>query len=265
VKGSESNQRIVQYDFGGLRLLVRFEADGHFPKKDGAPRLELDSGSLIGAFKGASVSRAIATGQKGLRIKEGGQPIPQKDIFDIKTRSMFDRTTRSIKKEIDMTDIIPRLWVSQIPNLIVGFHDRGLFEDIRKQDMRQEVAGWERDNEDNLRRLASLLHELVEFAGTSRTNLEICRSEKGPLEIRRLAGEGLEFLPSELKARWAGEKDSKEASPEAGDLINSERDLGEDLADPHIHDWGGDSDDESVKDYTACSLEDCGYCGHCPY
>jgi len=67
--------------------------------------------------------------------------------------------------------------------LFVGFHDRGLFEDIRVQDMREEVAQWEEDNEENLPQFASLLHELVEFAGTSRTNLKICRSETGPPEM----------------------------------------------------------------------------------
>lgn len=31
VKGSESHQRIIQYSFGGMKCLVRFEADGVSP------------------------------------------------------------------------------------------------------------------------------------------------------------------------------------------------------------------------------------------
>jgi len=128
---------------------------------------------LMDAFGRASVGHARTTVQKSLHIEEGGQQVSQESIFDIKTRSAFDFKTRTIKKEIDMTDIIPRLWISQIPTLIVGFHDRGLFEDIRVQDMRTEIKEWEAENAENLRKLASLLHELVEFARTSRTNLEI--------------------------------------------------------------------------------------------
>ena len=29
--------------------------------------------------------------------------------------------------------------------------------------------------------------------------------------------------------------------------------------------YGGDDDSESPRDYTACTLDDCGYCGHCQY
>jgi hypothetical protein len=29
--------------------------------------------------------------------------------------------------------------------------------------------------------------------------------------------------------------------------------------------YRGDDSPESPKDYAACSLDDCGYCGHCPY
>lgn len=257
VKRSSSHQRIIQYRFGGLHLLVRFEVDGYFRDKDGRLDPPLEPSSLVDAFGSTSVGHAIVTGQRRLQIKEGGQPISQESIFDIKTRSAFDFKTRTIKKEIDMTDIIPRLWISQIPTLIVGFHDRGLFEDIRVQDMREEIKEWEADNAESLQQLASLLHELVELAGTSRTKLEICRSESGPLEIRRLADEDLEALPSELRARWVGEpKGDEEASPQRDTDPDAESDLG---------DQGLDSDDESVKDYTACSLEECGYCGHCTY
>lgn len=223
VKGSESHQRIIQYGFGELRLLVRFESDGYF-RKDKTSRSKTYSDSLIDAFGDASISHVTVTNQEGLRIEEGGQPVPQKDVFDIKTRSVYDFKTRTIKKEIDMTDIIPRLWVSQIPTLIVGFHDRGLFDDIRVQDMRKEIEKWEKENEESIRQLVSLLHDLIEFAAMSRTNLEICRSETGPLQIRRLAGEGLGILPSKLKARWIGDEEGgEEAGPEEGDSPRSER------------------------------------------
>jgi len=29
--------------------------------------------------------------------------------------------------------------------------------------------------------------------------------------------------------------------------------------------YGGDDNSESPRDYAACTLDDCGYCRHCPY
>jgi len=124
------------------------------------------------------------------------------------------------------------------------------------------------DNAENLRQLASLLHELVSFARTSRTHLEICRSKSGALEIRRLADDGLEALPSQLKDRWVREAEShKEATPH-GDTLSFEKSFGDGVswdAGPDGPDRQRDSDAESLKDYTACSPEVCGYCGHCSY
>lgn len=164
-----------------------------------------------------------------------------------------------------MTDIIPRLWISQTPTLVVGFHDRGLFEDIRVQDVRQKINEWEADNAEELGQLASLLRELVELARASKTNLELCRSESGPLEIRRLADEGLEALPPDLKARWVGEPEgNEEASPQDRDALSSEEGFSEEVSwDPDPNTYY--SDDESPTDFTACSADHCGFCGHCPY
>ncbi|XRM49286.1 hypothetical protein ABZX51_012160 [Aspergillus tubingensis] len=139
-----------------------------------------------------------------LTIQEAGRRVDQRDIIDIKTRSMVDFKTKAIKKEIDMTDLTPRLWVSQIPTLIVAYHNRGLFEEIRVQDMRDEIIRWERENEEMLRRVAWLLHELVHYAKSSMTRLEVCRSGAGPIQIRRVTGDSPMALAPEMKARLTG-------------------------------------------------------------
>jgi hypothetical protein len=84
--------------------------------------------------------------------------------------------------------------------LAVVHHDRGLFHGIRVIDMRKEIASWEVYNASSTRSLSHLLHELVELATTSRTNLELCRSDSGPLGTRRAADDGIEVLPPDLKA-----------------------------------------------------------------
>lgn len=62
--------------------------------------------------------------------------------------------------------------------------------------------------------------------------------------------------------------DNEKTSAQDGDSSNSEDNSGEHVLErvnTDISDQGADSDDDSVKDYTACSPENCGYCGHCPY
>ena len=205
--GAESHQRIIRYTFGGLRFLVRFEADGYIRKDEdeadsiSEPPIEVDD--LIGMLQ---AQQPVADG-KCLNIERGGRWIPQEDIIDIKTRSAFDYKTRTIKKEIDMTDLTPRLWLSQIPTLVVGYHERGLFDDIRVRSMREEIVQWERDNEVQLRKLVSLLHELIDCARTSKTSLEVCRSESRPLEVRRLAGNGTRALSPETTIKWTAQND----------------------------------------------------------
>ncbi|PYI32144.1 geranylgeranyl pyrophosphate synthetase [Aspergillus indologenus CBS 114.80] len=223
--GSESHQRIIQYDFGGLHFLVRFESDGYIPEKrsqrqecsssDGERRmpnetLEAEVARLIGKLGGDHTPEPTQS-SGDLKVREGGRLISQSAIIDIKTRSMFDFQTRTVKKEIDMTDLTPRLWVSQIPTLVVAYHDRGLFTDIRVQDMREQITQWERDKQELLGRLAWILHELVQYAKSSMTRLEVCRTDSGPLQIRRLIGDAPLALSPGLKARWT-EGDDLESS-----------------------------------------------------
>ncbi|KAJ6024727.1 geranylgeranyl pyrophosphate synthetase [Penicillium herquei] len=227
--GSESHQRIIQYDFGGLHLILRFESDGYIQRErqDGMPFHNQDETSTTSSRDAEACIDSLIVRLQGdhdpdpadhsgkLKSDEAGRPIAQSDVIDIKTRSMIDFKTRAVKKEIDMTDLTPRLWVSQIPTLVVAYHERGLFKDIRVQDMRDEIMRWERDNEEVLRRLAWLLNELLHYAKSSMTRLEVCRSGAGPIQIRRLAGEAPLALSPEMKARWTG-KDSHQSSENEG-------------------------------------------------
>ena len=47
-------------------------------------------------------------------------------------------------------------------------------------------------------------------------------------------------------------------------LILSDVGCGSDISDDG-RGFGFDSDEESEKDYTACSADSCNYCGHCSY
>lgn len=208
VRGSVSHQRIIQYHFGGLGMLVRFESDGHFShgeSNDDTAEKGKASSSLDDLLGGVSISAATnaPSSNQALHITKAGNHITQNDVFDVKTRSAFNFATRQLEDdpEIDMTDITPRLWASQIPTLIAGFHNRGVFDNIQTRDIRHEVQQWEEDNAEALRKLASLMKLLIEFADTSGPVLEVYRSERGPVEIREVVdGEGPRAMSDEVRA-----------------------------------------------------------------
>lgn len=307
VKGSVSHQRINQYQFGGLKFLVRFESDGWLRErldskesdhaKDGTDLRKAkhdspsDAGisSLLQATGTIRVSMVVPVVEDGLKLKLGGRMIPHKAIFDLKTRA----ATRSI----DMDDILPRLWVSQTPNLIIGYHQSGYFDDIQIRDVRAELQTWEKENETALMRLSALLHRIIELAKASGGHgLEISHLGNGPLVVRRLLDGGWHALPPDLREKWAKGQEEQESlrspSPlsESASLDDKTRDLAQELKElspkavasasgsdseedqeyfstPNYDRWDNEQyrEDESERDYTACSAEDCGYCGKCSY
>jgi hypothetical protein len=262
VKGSDTHQRIVQYNFGGFTCLIRFEVDGYIKDKltEADARVsKTDSvvdDDLLSAFGKATVTQLTPQLPKtdGVKVERSGSEVPQHAIFDLKTRS------GKYKKEIDMSDIYPQLWIKQIPNFIVAYHDgAGLFRDVRLQDVRKDVEIWENENIEAIQRLAVLLEKIVAFARDDKGLLEVYSPRQDCLELRKQHGEGAHALPRELRDEWS--------RGSAGDLYLSDSDEGGlALGDEYDSDngWSYELDGEE-PDYTACSAEDCGYCGKCTY
>ena len=213
-KGSASHQRIIKYKFGGTRCLIRFESDLWLPERLSEEELALakcdtslskvnseagddDSAnvSLLDAIGSVSIGQNMPTIKDDLMIKQGGRKIPQKAVFDLKTRSFTRR--------IDMADVLPRLWVSQTPNFLIGYHKAGVFDEIRIEDLYQDIKDWERDNEHSLRRLEAIVRRIVEIARSSKgQGLEVSRLGNGPLLVRRLLDTTWHALPTDLCEKW---------------------------------------------------------------
>jgi hypothetical protein len=262
VKGSDTHQRIVQYDLGGVHCLVRFECDGFFDDtaRASVPRSNEMSppstDTLAEALSSTTISTSWSSSTGPLSIKQAGTPIDQASIFDLKTRS--GRHGKSIR----MDDITPQLWLKQIPNFIVAYHNGfGLFEDIQIQDVRGLISDFEKDNIDAIRRLVVLLNKIIAVATADKERLlEVYFSGDRVLEIRSQYGADVHALPETLRERWA-----EQAKHGGLGLKDEDADRGTSgLSSPdEFGDAFGDSDEE--KDFTACSAEDCGYCGRCTY
>lgn len=210
VKDSVSHQRLIKYVFGGLRCLVRSESDGYLkdmagsgsnplPMPFGLLESSTDDGlsTILLAAESIAVSEKVLDKDSDLAVKFAGHEVPQSAIFDLKTRSA--------RREIDMEEVYPRLWVSQITKFIIAYHNSGKFNDIRVQDLGDSIHDWEKRNRELLHRFNTVLHQLIDFAKQpERHKIEVRRIATGPLQIRRLDDDYWSALPPDLKAKWAG-------------------------------------------------------------
>ncbi|KAK1966835.1 geranylgeranyl pyrophosphate synthetase [Colletotrichum sublineola] len=260
VRGSASHQRVLRYDFGGLSCVVRHEGDGYLEDKLGSLP---DEGRAVVSKKGsvdALIQDLVASEMESkspshssqLRLQSGGFQVPQAAIFDLKTRSMFRKGQDFLGEEL------PRMWVAQIPNFILAYHQRGTFTEIEVMDVSEEVRVWEKSKQRELSQLAALLHRIVDLAHASRDGrLELSRQELSTLDVRKQCPGLSPAFSADTMTKWehwlASDMESKVSGAErrADDI---EKEAEDEFS------WGvGDE-----NDYTACS-EKCSYCGKCTY
>ncbi|AEO62136.1 hypothetical protein MYCTH_2313154 [Thermothelomyces thermophilus ATCC 42464] len=246
----------------------------------------------------SSTSTTTTARQTKLTVTQAGPtvPIPHRALFDLKTRSVRTREAKGGGAAV-VEEELPRLWAAQLPTLVLAYHARGLFrpEEVEVRDVRADLRRWEREHRAELARLAALLRRLMRdlvavadeeeavavAAGVHAAGegvVEICRrrrvggggswrggrgekEEEEELEIRRPGGEVAGVLSDEVLQRWMS------AAGDEGDSDDDDHDdhftaYGE--AGGWESDWESE-DDREYLDFTACSADDCGYCGRCPY
>lgn len=212
VRRSDSHQRLINYDFGGMNCLVRFEADGYLPdlvhndlstQNEPIPSTsDIDPEDLLSSIEAAKISTvpSVTTDTKStsLKIQKQGRHIPQCAVFDLKTRSEKRRGDDILSEEL------ARLWIRQIPNFILAYHKFGKFDDIQIQDVREELKQWEKSQQQGLARFATLLQMVASFARSTeggKLELEHEEGEKA-LNLRIPGGVVSRVLPSSLIDHW---------------------------------------------------------------
>ncbi|KAI0398919.1 hypothetical protein F4802DRAFT_84986 [Xylaria palmicola] len=240
---TKSHQRIVSYDFSGLKCLVRFECDGYLSSYDGHDTLLTES-----RFEPSSVPLSSISMQKE------GMIVPQDSILEIKTKSQA-------RGEIQKSEHLPRLWLRQIPHFITAYHTKGTFQEVQVSDVRNDLLEWETQHQDDLNRFASVLRQIItEVRRASHLKLEIYREGTGALQLRECKQATGQALPIPWSDRWA-------ATPQPISQRLANRDDSDDDSDTYpsarMSSEGSDSSAADLPfDYTACSTG-CGYCGRC--
>lgn len=281
VKGSSSHQRMISYHFGGLRILLRFEADGYLLDEDDEEVEQLASFSFPGSDAENGTAKLIAqldqsdTGLSrpsvngSLKLLPGGRIVEQKRIFELKTRSFRRKEAETL--EDTFGDQLPRLWIAQIPNFILAYHTHGLFKDITVTDARKHVKAWERKQADVLSRLAALIHHIVDLVKSRPDGkLELRHVKAGTLEVREQLADAGDALSDAARVLWAKGRSMTDGavSERDGFGYGEDHEYGQDDdGDGDVDGEGGTFgwDDRSEPDFTACSADDCGYCGRCSY
>ncbi|KAK1981577.1 geranylgeranyl pyrophosphate synthetase [Colletotrichum cereale] len=260
VGGSASHQRVLRYDFGGLSCVVRHEGDGYLRDKlgslsnGGGHAVASEKGSVDGLIEGLGASEMASKSPSHsfpLRLQSGGFQVPQAAVFDLKTRSMFRKGKDFLGEEL------PRLWLAQIPNFILAYHQRGTFTEIEVMDVSKKVRTWEKSMQRELSQLVALLHRIIDLALASRDGrLEVSRQAASTLDVREQCPGLSPVFSTDVMAKWkkwlASDVESKVSR------AKSRADDGENEAEDEFS-WGVGDDD-----YTACS-EKCSYCGKCTY
>ena len=205
LENSLCHQRLIRYQFGDLNCLLQFKADGYLEEKlsngstakEAVPQHPLgeEETSLATQVAAISLSAIAPSNQPKLKVQTRGMGVPQSSVFELKTRST--------QYETALDPILLRLWLTQVPNLILARHTYGKFEDTAPQDMTNNVRDWERRNQRLLRWLHALLLQIIDAAKDSKDRkIEVRRIGEGPLEIRRVVQSSWSALPEDLKAQW---------------------------------------------------------------
>ncbi|KAH6995103.1 hypothetical protein EDB80DRAFT_586520 [Ilyonectria destructans] len=271
VRRSTSHQRIMMYRFAGLDMMVRFEGDGFIEspglKQSKTPTIPspTDNNDVLPDLSAMGIGRPVlgpGTGESGLKVVEGGQTVPQAAVFELKTRSVKARDKDTLGEQLH------RLWVSRVEQFVLAYHERGLFNDIQIKNVKGQVKEWEDTNQSSLRRLAALLHLIIDHAREAPDGkLDIVCSSGDSLEIRKQVGEDT-MLSTSVQAEWAtwlGQATPMEPHSSAGSSPGSSPIARFDMDNYDFYDTYDDTyDSDEFKDFTACDKE-CGYCGKCEY
>jgi hypothetical protein len=199
VDNGASHRRIISYDLGGMKLLVSYETDGYIWD----PAQDDDETSSLTEPQSPLLSKPsfAASDKSALMIKEEGQVVALDSILEIKTRTE--------KRLIPLAEVIPQMWVSQVPNLVRAYrayHKHGLFTCPNVENITEKVKEWGKAHRADIKRLVTLIKNIIsvvkENGGKAVVRYD-CQSDQ--LVVWK-NDTGKKLLPDDLYARFEKDK-----------------------------------------------------------
>jgi hypothetical protein len=168
LRASTAHHRVVRYSLGGLRCLVRYEADGctdDIGEPTGKAKTTEsvkagDTDDLLDSLKSMSIASPQVQPTGSVQVLSEGRVVPPATIIEIKTRALH--------RHLKIDEVLPQLWFAQTPNLFVGYHTNGHFQQVHKLAMKPEFERWEKQHQVHLKKLVGLLKKLREAARSTK-------------------------------------------------------------------------------------------------
>lgn len=205
VSGSTGHHRIISYNFGGLKFIVRYETDAYIDEVSKLQSYSVDSENetFLNMMETLSLSRPenhprLPTKSK-LVIQEKGKQVSIKSTLEIKTRVSH--------KPINIQEVLPQLWVSQTPNLVRAYHSRGIFGPPEVKDVAHEIAEWEDNHANDLWRLAVLVKQIIRVVRENEGNA-VLKYDGRSDSLAVWTREGNRMLPDDLYLKLGDETGS---------------------------------------------------------
>lgn len=198
VSGSTGHHRIISYQFCDLHFILRHETDAFVGEINGSCCRDSEGSSVSRMMKNLAISPRQTTGYTSipgskLKIIKGGQVVPLRSTLEIKTRAT--------KKHLHFRSVAPQLWVSQTPNLVRAYHDKGKFDRPQVENVAAQIQEWEAANQLGLRKLAWLIKRITTIAkecgGKAKVKYDV---QANKLVISQ--DYGRKMLPADLYCKW---------------------------------------------------------------
>ncbi|KAI6871480.1 hypothetical protein KC343_g4647 [Hortaea werneckii] len=223
---SRAHYQIITYKLGGLNIMLRHAAAGYFAAAKSTDQpldVETAPSSMSARYTSPTATTtpmAAAQQQGNLRLMTAGTRIPRSALFELSTSKKVSTLEGYKKFEV------PEQWIAQTRGYIRAAPTqtrwdrqtskiRGMFSkeamDVRRVEAGREIAEWERENQDRIRRLCGRLDDVIRRLrgachgdGSGGGECFVLQPEQGRGTIRiRAAGadDGVRGLPRDLIER----------------------------------------------------------------
>jgi hypothetical protein len=186
--------RINQQNFGGLKVLLRFEVDACTqPAHPDADDLA-DAFSNFGVQSSSENATLSLPGLTVIRTSPYAL-VPQSHLIEMKTRVSH--------KELDWNDTYPQLYISQTTHLYLAKHTKGTFAAPQKYAL-SGMKDHASSAQASMGKLKALLEEVLDVVRTTEPSIKLALiSKAGKLELyKRKEGTGRPSVGKEILGKF---------------------------------------------------------------
>ncbi|KAF1941223.1 hypothetical protein EJ02DRAFT_348267 [Clathrospora elynae] len=171
---SSSHHRVIRYHIGSMDCVVRFEVDAYYEDPDDTDMAQLTS-DPVGALTSSMTDLAVTNQSSTAPTPKGATKAVRKGNF-IHPSKLAEIKARKAER---LNDAMPQLWFGRTPYFMVGKHNNGVVNSVSITHAASIFAAWEKENDDRLRKLVSVLAELKSIVKGTAKGAAILVYEKG--------------------------------------------------------------------------------------